>query len=230
MMSRAADTAGSRPRTPSAAGTGAILRAVLSDPRRGFAAGAASARRSAREGATAVVLAAFGGAAAMLLWLKFGALVGVRGGGADFRWGYLMAALAVGGVGGVLTQRVWGRLAVGAGSERTPAELRSLWGLACLPQVVSVLILLPADIALAGPAAFTAQPFSGRLATLWTAVSMAVAASIALWSGYLFVTGLAVVTKQKGIRRMGSLVVAAASAMLVTGGIVLTAVLVSRLG
>lgn len=222
----AAATGAPRKRTPAeAAGAGAALRTILFDPRRGFSS--AVRRRERSEGLLPTLLAAAGGAAVMLLWLKLGALAGRNSPEGSFRWGYLAASLALGAVTGVCAQQLWALIAARiAGASH--AGLRIVWGLASLPHVVALLVLLPADAGIAGPAAFTTGRLSDSVATVWTALSIAAAVSLAVWSIYLFVVGLSAGPGLSGGRRLGAVGLALVSWVVVVGALAVVAVLVSR--
>lgn len=143
------------------------------------------------EGVAPYVLSACAGAALLILWLKVGALVGWRG-DAAFHPAYLAMAAALGAALGLAGQLAWGALATAALSlvraRARAAELRFVWGAAALPQLAA-LLLVPLDLALAGPGAFTSTRLPGGFATAWLALSIALAVALAAWSGYLVVRG-----------------------------------------
>jgi hypothetical protein len=191
----------SRPHLSSAARLGLTLRAVMLTPRSGYASAFKAAERRERtgasvaEGRTPYVLAALGGAGAMTLWLKLGAW---RTAGADaFDRGVLVGALVVGGLASVAGQFAWGAvgpaLAGRLGGRARPRDLRLAWGAAAFPQVF-ILLLVPVDVAVAGPAAFTTAPLADSIVTAWAALSVAVGASLATWSAWLFLRGVEVAT------------------------------------
>jgi hypothetical protein len=145
------------------------------------------------------VLAAAGGAGAMLLWLKLGGALGVRHvAGADFRWAYMVSAIAIGAVLSLLGQAVWGvagpPLARALGGDPKPADLRLVWGGSSLPQMFAVIVLLPLDLSIAGKASFTDARFADSLSAAWASLSVAMAVALTLWSLYLFVRGTQVAT------------------------------------
>lgn len=227
MSARAAATGASGRRTPSqAAGAGATLRVVLFDPRRGFPAAVGS--RTEARGATSALLAALGGASTMLLWLKLGALAGRGASVGEFRWGYLVASLAAGAVAGVIAQRLWSmalpRLVRSQAVALGPPRLRTLWGLASLPHALSMLVLLPVDSVVAGPAAFTTGRLTGPLPTIWTAISIAAGVSLACWSVYLFIVG----TGSTGTRRGPAIGVAVVAWIAVVAAFVGAGIVVSQ--
>ncbi len=196
-------------RTATSVELGLALRSVVLAPEAGFrAARALTARRRTRgvrppEGRAPYVLAGAGGAALMLLWLKVGGLLEIRAAGrADFRPGYLVAAVVTGAVLGLLAQSLWaavGRaLASRMGGSAERSDLRMVWGAASFPLVIGSLILLPLDLLLAGPAVFTADRPTDQVATAWAAVSIALGVSIAVWWGYLVFKGVQVVGSLAG--------------------------------
>jgi hypothetical protein len=192
-------------RIRSSSDLGATLRSVLLSPERGYrGAMRATARRERAgrkpaEGVAPFVLSAAGGAGAMLLWLKLGGALGLRHvAPGDFRWSYVVVAVALGALLGLLGQAVWGvagplmARALGAGSK--PSDLRLVWGGSSLPQVFAIILLLPLDLTIAGQATFTDARFSDSLSAAWASLSIAVATALALWSLGLFVRGTQVAT------------------------------------
>lgn len=146
------------------------------------------------EGVAPYVLAAFEGAAVMLLWLKIGGLVGLRElPAADFRWANLGASLVLGALLGLGGLALWGRvgpflldLLHGDTARR---DCRMVWGASGLPQVATILVLLPLDLLLVGPAVFATDKLVDPIATAWAAFSIAVALGLAVWSVFLFLRG-----------------------------------------
>jgi hypothetical protein len=174
-------------------------------PRAGYASAVVATERRVRtgerlpEGRTPYVLAALGGAGAMCLWLKLGALVGWRTAGVGaFDLGVLFGALVAGAAGSVACQLAWGALGSALsgrlGGRSRARDLRLVWGAAAFPQVF-VLLLVPVDLAIAGPPAFTAAPLGDSIAMAWAALSVAVGAALGGWSAWLFLRGMEVVTQ-----------------------------------
>lgn len=190
----------SRPSIRSSARVGLILRAVILMPAEGFDAAAKAAERRARagqrpaEGVTPYVLAAVGGAALLLVWLKLGALVELREAPSqDFRPVYLAIVVVLGGLLGLAGQFAWGWIGpalLGSSGEPARRTMRIVWGLAALPQVIVMAILLPLDIAIVGPQSFTTGGLPDPVSTAWAAASIAISAAAAVWSVWLFFTGL----------------------------------------
>ena len=181
---------------------------MLVAPKAGFEAAARSTERRARlgdtpaEGYAPYVLGALGGASAMLLWLKVSVLAGLRvDSTVTFRWGFLAAAAVLGAVLGLIAQFAWGalgpRLIARLGGEVTGREIRLVWGAAALPQVFGLVFLIPLDLLIVGPSTFTSAKLSDSVASAWAALSIAIAMSLTLWSLYLFIKGVSVVS---GIR------------------------------
>lgn len=178
---------------------GLTLRAVLLSPEVGFESAIKSADRRRRagkrpaEGTYPYVLAATGGAAWFLLWLKIGGLLGLREAPAEsFKFTYLAVVVVLGGILGLCAQTLWSNLAVGAsgvGADSLKRDLRIAWGAASLPQLIGFVVLTPLDLAVAGPAAFATDPLSDPVSTAWAAFSIAVAGALAVWNVYLMGRG-----------------------------------------
>jgi hypothetical protein len=178
---------------------GLTLRGVLLAPEVGFESAIKSADRRRRagqrpaEGTYPYVLAAMGGAALLLLWLKVGGLLRLREAPVEsFRFTYLVVACALGGILGLCGQVLWSSLASGASGidrDSLKRDLRITWGAAALPHVVALAVLLPLDLAVAGPAAFATDPLKDSVSTAWAAFSIAVAAALAVWNVYLIARG-----------------------------------------
>ena len=182
---------------------GLTLRSVLLSPREGFAGAIKAADRRSRtgtrgaEGVAPYVLSFVGGAAVLVLWLKLGALFGLRSVGGDgFRWDYLVASMAAGGLGALVGQVLWGfagRGLLGAlGGDPRPRDLRIVWGAASFPHVFALAVLLPLDLIIVGTNTFTNVRLQDNLSTGWAALSIAFATSLAMWDAYLFVRGTGV--------------------------------------
>lgn len=182
---------------------GLTLRAVLLAPHDGFASAFRTAERRARagrrpaEGISPYVLAAIGGAALMSLWLKVGALAGIREiCSREYLGALIAAALVSGALLGVLAQFLWG--AVGpsvlraAHGQSDRGSLRLVWGASAFPQVVVLVLLLPLDLLIIGTDAYATGSLEDPLATAWAAFSIAVGISLAVWSLFLFVRGVEV--------------------------------------
>lgn len=145
----------------------------------------------------------------MLLWLKLGGLIGVRQvGAADFSWGALVAALAAGALVMLIAQSLWARIGgsvlAATGDTIGSSELRMVWVVAAFPQTASLLLLLPLDLLIAGPASYGTTRPAGSVALTWAAVSIALGVALAAWSLYLFVSGLRVAA-QGDVRRTAGL-------------------------
>ena len=209
----------SRTSARSSARLGLVLRSVILAPTEGFEAAKKAADRRDRaahrpaEGFTPYVLAAIGGAATLLLWLKLGALLDLRDAPrASYRPIYLVGAVAFGALLGVLAQFAWGWLAPALFGTRDRAARRSMriaWGLASLPQVVAVGVLFPMDLAIVGPRAFTTTGLPDSVSTAWAAASIALSVAFAVWAVWLFYTGVKVIVESGRWRALGGLVAAA---------------------
>ncbi len=190
---------------PGSARLGATVRGVLVAPGSAFVPALRRVEASA-EGTSTFVLAAFGGAAAMLLWLKVRALVGFRAlSPADFHWGYFVTSLLFAALVAVLAQVVWSFAAPrAAGPDAgSPRSFRAVWALSAFPQLPALLLLLPLDLLLVGDKAFTATDGGDSVALAWMALSTALAVSLAVWSVYVFVRGTHVATRSPAPRTAG---------------------------
>ncbi|MDQ4124704.1 MAG: hypothetical protein M3134_03760 [Actinomycetota bacterium] len=181
---------------------GATVRGVLVSPGSAFVPTLKRVETS-DEGTSTYVLAALGGAAAMLLWLKVRALVGFRAlAPSDFTWGYFITALVFAAVVAVLAQIAWGFLApiAGGGDSGSPRSFRAVWALSAFPQVPALLVLAPLDLLLVGEHAFTASDSGDSVALAWLALSTAAGVSLAVWSAYVFAKGTHVATRATPLR------------------------------
>ncbi|CAN5566205.1 hypothetical protein BH24ACT26_BH24ACT26_00860 [soil metagenome] len=203
---------------------GLTLRSVALCPRDGYAAAKRTGERRARagerlpEGVSPYVLALVGGAAVMCLWLKVGALGGLRDAtSAGIDGAVVASALVLGGLLSVAGQFLWGaagpRLLLRLGGHARGRDLRLAWGASAFP-LVGVLLLLPLDLVLVGPSVFAIDPLSDSIATAWAALSIAVGVALAAWSLWLFLRGVEVASGLR-LRR------AAPAALLGTGGFAL---------
>lgn len=206
--------------TRTSARLGLMLRAVVAAPGEGFSAAVIAADRRRRvdarphEGYTPYVLAAAGGAAAGLLWLKVGGLFGVRAVDASgYRAAYVVATALGGSLVALAAQGLWA--AAAARLLRASArDLRIASGLAAFPQI-GALALVPLDLAIVGPQTFTTEPLIDSVSTAWAAISIALAAGLGLYSGWLLVRGTAAVTE----RGLGPAAAAAALAAAVASAV-----------
>lgn len=187
---------------PGSARLGATVRGVLVSPGSAFVPTLRRVEASA-EGTSTFVLAALGGAGAMLLWLKVRALVGFRAlAPSDFHWGYFVTSLVFAALVAVLAQVAWSFVAPRAGGPDagSPRSFRAVWALSAFPQLPALLLLLPLDVLLVGEKAFTVTDGGDTVALAWMALSTAVAVSLAAWSLYVFVRGTHVATRAPGVR------------------------------
>ncbi|MDQ3767221.1 MAG: hypothetical protein M3346_07740 [Actinomycetota bacterium] len=216
-MSRAASD-----RSPARASArlGLTLRSVLVAPLAGFKSAFNAAERRARvgrhpaEGFAPFIVAAFGGASLLVLWLKVGGLLGLRdSASSDFRWAYLGTVLVLGSLMSLIGQGLWGlagRYSTHAmGGAVLARDLRTVWGASSFPHVFALMFLLPLDLLIVGPATFTTDRLTDPLGRAWTALSVALAVSFAVWSGWLFVRGTEAATDFAGLRALGVTMVAA---------------------
>lgn len=191
----------SAPRTRSSNRLGRLLRNVALSPGAGFEAAAGQAERRANErlrppeGAAPYVIGAIGGAALVLVWLKLGALVDVREvAPGDFRWGYLFGSLVAGALLAVIVLLVW--RAVGSGPIRrlggraSSRDLVVTAGLADVPLLLVVALVLPLDLLIVGKATFTSERLTELGPMMWSAFSTALSVAAAVWSVVLLGRGL----------------------------------------
>jgi hypothetical protein len=115
-------------------------------------------------------------------------------------------------------------LARALGGEPKPSDLRLVWGGASLPQVFAVIVLLPLDLSIAGPATFTDARFADSLSAAWASLSIALAVALALWSLYLFIRGTKVATGMS-LPRVAVLTLLAGLCVVAVSGLSLAAAL-----
>lgn len=225
-------------RAQASAQLGLTLRSVLLSPRSGFENVFRVARRREQSGARPVegvapyVLAALGGVALMLLWLKLGSLLGIRDvATVEFRWSYLAVAGVAGALLALIAQLVWGY--VGAASARLagghpPArDMRVVWGASAFPQILGLALLLPLDLVIVGTDTFTTERLSDPLATGWAALSIALSFSLAVWSLFIFVRGVEVAASVPMVKALGITIAGVACIAAIAGGAVLAATVLS---
>ena len=178
------------------------LRSVALSPRDGYAAAKRTGERRARagerlpEGLSPYVLSAAGGAALMCLWLKLGALLGLRESRLEQYDGALVVAALLLGVSISLAgQALWGALGPPLvqrlGGCARSRDLRLVWGASSFP-LVGVLALLPLDLLIVGRAVFSVDPVGDAIATAWASASIALGLALLAWSGWLFLRGVQV--------------------------------------
>ena len=224
-MSQATQTAGHR---RASARLGLTLRSMLLSPRTGFEAAITAWDRRSRtvespsEGASPTLLAFSGGAGAMLLWLKVGALLGARDGAEGFEWSLLLAALAIGGLVYVLAQALWGlagpRVISTLRGSAPSGLLRLVWAAAACPMALG-LLLLPVDLVVVGPEAVTSSGPGETMATAWAALSISLHVAAAVWSLYLLFRGTQVVGRIDAGRAMAAIVAGLALVALLIAGL-----------
>ena len=209
---------------------GLTLRSILLTPTAGFSSALRTSERRSRagrrpaEGWAPVVLTAIGGASLVSLWLKVGALIGLREVCTDARVvSYLVATLVLGSLLSLIAYAIWG--AIGPSVTRTlhgsgsSAGLRLVWGAALLPQVFALVVLLPLDLAIVGTDTFTTSSLADPLSTAWAAFSIALSVSLAVWSLFLLVRGLEVVAELPAPRAVACAVGAALCLLVVVGAL-----------
>ncbi|HEX2058162.1 MAG TPA: hypothetical protein VHI71_07310 [Actinomycetota bacterium] len=200
---------------------GATVRGVLLSPGTEFVPALKRVETSA-EGLSTYVLAALGGGAAMLLWLKVRALVGFRAlAPSEFTWGYFVTGLVFAALVAVATQVSWSFVAprVAGPDAGSPRSFRAVWALSAFPQIPALLVLAPLDVLLVGRDAFTASDAADSVALAWMALSTAMSVSLAAWSAFVFVKGTSVATRATAGRT-----VAVVAASLVGGALVVALV------
>lgn len=205
---------------------GATVRGVLVSPGSSFVPALKRVETSV-EARSTFVLAALGGAAGMVLWLKVRALVGFRAlSPSDFTWGLFVTSLVFAAVAAVAAQAVWSFAAPAAGGADagSPRSFRAVWALSAFPQLPALLVLAPLDVLVVGESAFTATDGGDSVALAWMALSTALGVSLAVWSGYVFAKGTHVATRATPARTAGvvalSLVCVAVVVALLGGALV----------
>lgn len=231
-----------RERSHASARLGMTLRSVLVAPRDGFQAALAAADRRARaglrpaEGMAPVVLSALGGAALAFLWLKVGALLGVREVcSATYLAGYIVAAAVLGAVVALATQSLWGLVGkpfVRAlrGEVTQGHELRLVWGAASFPQVLALVVLLPLDLLIVGTDSFTTAQLVDPVSTAWAAFSIALGVSALVWTLFLLTRGVGVASGLTGAKAVAGAATALLSLAIVVGAFVAMTLLLPQGG
>lgn len=191
-------------------------------PKAGFSAALAHADRRSRtgrrpaEGFAPGFLGAIGGASLSMLWLKVGALMGVREVcSASYLTGFIVAAGILGALLGVLAQSLWGgagppMLSALGGKRPAAHELRLVWGASLLPQVFTLLLLLPLDLLIVGRDTFTTAKLADPVSTAWAAFSIALGLSALVWTLFLLVRGVQSASSLRRWRSVGGAVTALA--------------------
>lgn len=213
---------------------------MLLAPRDGFDAALAAANRRARaglrppEGVAPVVLSATGGAATSLLWLKVGALLGVREVcDATYLVAYVVTAAVLGAILGLMAQSLWGLVGPRAasvlrGETSDSYAYRLVWGAAALPQVFALVLLLPLDLLIVGRDTFTTAELVDPVSTAWAAFSIALGVSALVWSLFLLTRGVESTSQLTGMRAVAGAATAVLSLVLVVGAFVALTLLLPR--
>ena len=164
----------------------------------------------------------------MLLWLKLGGLLDLRRiAAADFRWSYVIVAMAAAAFMAFVAQYVWGPLGavslrrMGSGAEAS--KLRFVWGASAVPQLLGLVVLLPLDVLFVGRKLFTSERIADTLPALWAALSVALSVSLAAWSAYIFFRGIKAASAAPASKALVAMLVALGCLVLVTGGFLLGA-------
>lgn len=198
---------------------GATVRGVLVSPATAFVPALKRAETSA-EGLSTFVLAALGGAAGLLLWLKVRALVGFRAlAPSEFDVGFFVTWIVLAMVIAVIAQVGWSFVAsrLGGPDAGSPRSFRAVWALSAFPQIPALLVLAPLDLLLVGRDVFTATDSGDSVALAWTALSTALSVSLAVWSAFVFAQGTHVATRAPR-RRSAGVVALSVAAVAVTVG------------
>jgi len=74
---------------------------------------------------------------------------------------------------------------------------------------LSLVMLLPLDLAIVGEDTFTTEPLRDPVATGWAALSIALATVLALWGAWLFVRGVGVAAELPLARAAAGALIAA---------------------
>jgi Yip1 domain len=178
------------------------------------------------EGIAPYVIAALGGSALMLLWLKLGSLIGIRDVAASqFKWSYLVVGAIAGALLALVAQMIWGYVGAivvrSVGGHTTARDLRVVWGASDSPHVVGLVVLLPFDLIVVGTDTFTSEKLTDPLSTGWAALSIAFSLSLAIWSLFIFVRGVEVAADVSWIKALAiSFVGLLVLAVIVAGSVV----------
>ena len=183
-----------------------------------------------------MVLSALGGAALALLWLKVGALIGMREVcSATYLTGYIAAAGVLGAIFGLATQSMWGVVGprfMTALRGETPAApaLRLTWGASNFPQVLALMVLLPLDLLIVGRDSFTTAELVDPVSTAWAAFSIALGFSALVWTLFLLVRGVEAASGLTGVRALAGASTALLSLAIVVGAFVALTLLLPQGG
>lgn len=179
---------------------GATVRSVLVSPGSAFVPALKRAETSAESRST-FLLAALGGAAALLLWLKIRALLGALT-PPDFRWSFFVTWLVTAAVVAVVAQTAWSFAAprLAGPDAGSPRSFRAVWALSAFPQIGVLLVLTPLDVLLVGRDAYTASDGGDSVALAWMALSTATSVSLAAWSAFVFAKGTHVAARATAAR------------------------------
>lgn len=144
----------------------------------------------------------------MLAWLKVGTLLGLRDAGAGHRvWAYVFITMLLGALIALAALSLWGAAGTAVlrslGTEASPRNLRIVGGLSGIPQIIGLLVLLPLDAVISGPASFTAQRISDSVSEVWAAFSVAFAVGLVVWSLMVLVRGMQTLTGLRLSRAAG---------------------------
>ena len=169
------------------------------------------------------MLSALGGATLGLLWLKVGALLGVREVcNASYLAGFIAATAVLGAVVALISQSVFGligpRLASALrGDVPERYEFRLVWGAAAFPQVFALVLLLPLDLLIVGQDTFTTAELVDPVSTAWAAFSIALGVSALVWSFFLLFRGVGSATGLGAPRALACASGAVLSVVIVVG-------------
>ena len=160
-----------------------------------------------------------------LLWLKVGALLGVREVcNPSYLAGYIAATAVLGATLALIAQSVWGLIGPPSakaldGEVPERYELRLVWGASAFPQVFSLLFLLPLDLLIVGQDTFTTTELVDPVSTAWAAFSIALGMSALVWSLFLLFRGVGSATGLSGGRALVCAGSALVSVALVVGAL-----------
>ena len=182
------------------------------------------------------MLAALGGAALALLWLKLGALLGVREVCSPvYLTGYIATAGVLGAVLALAAQALWGlagprSLAALRGERPEHHDMRLVWGASAFPQVLALFVLLPLDLLIVGRDSFTTAELTDPVSTAWAAFSIALGVSALVWTLFLLVRGVQVASGLTGTRAVAGAAGALFSLAIVVGAFVALTLLLPQGG
>lgn len=173
---------------------GRRLRTVLVTPRAGFRSALRGDVAAAAASPATAFMVLLAGVSTMTLWLKVTSLVRLADRPAsETTWDKVLPGLALGGVLGIAAYLIWARLAPHIARDDDPRlrdRLRLAWAFSDFPLAAYALVILPLDLLFVGPEVFATDRPDATFARVWSALSVALLLSAAVWSVFLFIRGV----------------------------------------